>query len=66
MENMGGGYGRGARTSYTNNNDFNNGFDMGGGGYNGGPLVGVPGPRGFGTGDLRSYGYQGPPPLSKG
>ena len=64
MDNASNGYGRGgARSSYTHfNNDFNNGgLDLGG--Y-GGPMGA--GTRGFGTGELKSYGYQGPPSLNKG
>lgn len=63
------GYGRGAgRSSYTNTNfnqDFSNGhcgLDLGGG-----PMGYGNGTRGFGTGELKSYGYMGPPPqLQKG
>lgn len=60
----GGGYGRGgARNSYTNFNqdpqsNGGGGFDLGGG-YNGGMSNGT---KGFGTGELKSYGYMGPPP----
>lgn len=54
-----GGQGRGARSSYThfNQDSYNGGFDLGG---LGGPVQG--GTRGFGTGELKSYGYMGPPP----
>lgn len=51
-----GGYGRGARSSYT---DFNNGrLEVGNVQY--GNVA-----KGFGTGDLQSMGYQGPPPQVK-
>jgi hypothetical protein len=40
---------------------MNNGFEIGGGGNLG------YGTRGFGTGELKNYGYNGPPPqLQKG
>ena len=65
IENMNG-YGRGGpRQSHTNfNQDFSNGSGIDLGGYNP-SQIGGGGPRGYGTGELRSFGYQPPPSNSK-
>ena len=65
IENIGG-YGRGgARQSHTNfNQDFSNGSGIDLGGYNP-SQIGAGGPKGYGTGELRSFGYQPPSSNSK-